>query len=585
MKAQLQKLIATALSSLQQEGILINCEADRIQIERTRDKRHGDFASNISMVLAKEARRNPRDLAELIVNHLPKHLWIEKVEIAGPGFINFTLTLSASQAVVSQILDQKEIFGRSNLGQDKHIHLEFVSANPTGPLHVGHGRGAAYGDTLARLLTAIGYKVHREYYVNDAGRQMDILTASLWLRYLELCGEPLPFPTSGYRGSYIRDIAQGLKAEKGNVFHRPVAEILAGLPLDAPAGDKEQYIDALIQKTKHLLGESDYRQIFNRGLSAILTDIREDLAEFGVTYHQWFSERSLMETGVIQQAVEQLRDSGYLYQQEGAWWFRSTDFGDEKDRVVVRENGQLTYFASDIAYHLNKLERGYSHLIDVWGADHHGYISRVKSSLQALSIDPQKLEIKLVQFAILYRGKERVQMSTRSGEFITLRELRHEVGKDAARFFYIMRSSEQHMDFDLELAKSQSNENPVYYIQYAYARITSVFRQLEERELTWDPAQGKAQLEQLNQSHERALLDRLPRYPEAVENAAIQRAPHLLAYYLLELARDFHIYYNAHIFLVDISKLRNARLALIAAVQQVIKNGLTLLGVSAPESM
>jgi arginyl-tRNA synthetase len=585
LKEQLRKLITVALSSLHQEGVLINYEADRIQVERTRDKRYGDFASNITMILAKEARQNPRDLAGLIVNRLPKHPWIEKIEIAGPGFINFTLTLAASQAVVSQILDQKEAFGCSNLGQGKPIHLEFVSANPTGPLHVGHGRGAAYGDALARLLSTVGYKVHREYYVNDAGRQMDILATSLWIRYLELCGETLPFPTNGYRGNYIRDIAQSLKAEKGDVFHHTAAETLAGLPPDAPAGDKEQYIDALIQRAKYLLGESDYQRIFAQGLNTILADICEDLADFGVTYDQWFSERSLTETGTVEQAVERLKDSGHLYQKEGAWWFRATDFGDEKDRVVVRENGQPTYFASDIAYHLNKLERGYPKIIDIWGADHHGYVPRVKSSLQALGVNPQQLEIRLVQFAILYRGKEKVQMSTRSGEFVTLRELRYEVGKDAARFFYVMRSSEQHMDFDLDLAKSQSNENPVYYIQYAHARIASVFRQLEERKLIWNSEQGRSQLERLHESHETALLDHLSRYLETVENAAIQGAPHLLAYYLLDLARDFHIYYNAHIFLVDAPKLRDARLALIAAVQQVIKNGLTLLGVSAPESM
>ncbi|QBQ53768.1 arginine--tRNA ligase [Nitrosococcus wardiae] len=585
MKEQLRKFIATALSSLQQEGVLPPWKVNEIQVKRTRDKRHGDFASNITMVLAKEARQKPRDLAELIVSRLPEHPWVEKVEIAGPGFINFTLAFPAFQAVVSQVLDQRENFGCSNLGQNKPIHLEFVSANPTGPLHVGHGRGAAYGDALARLLTTVGYKIHREYYVNDAGRQMDILAASVWLRYLELCGETLPFPANGYRGGYVRDIAQVLKTEEGDIFHCPGQEITAGLPPDAPTGDKEQYIDALIQKTKDLLGERGYRQIFDRGLNSILADIREDLAEFDVTYDEWFSERHLMETGAVEQAVERLKTSSHLYQKEGAWWFRSTDFGDEKDRVVIRENGQPTYFASDIAYHLNKLERGYPKIIDVWGADHHGYVQRVKSSLQALGADPQQLEIRLVQFAILYRGKEKVQMSTRSGEFVTLRELRQEVGKDAARFFYVIRSAEQHMDFDLELAKSQSNENPVYYVQYAHARISSVFRQLEERGLAWNPKQGREQLQQLNESHEIALLDRLSCYSEVVEDAATQSAPHLLAYYLMDLARDFHTYYNAHTFLVDTPELRNARLTLIAATQQVIKNGLTLLGVSAPEAM
>lgn len=585
LKEQLRKLIAAALSLLQQEGMLPSWDTDKIQVKRTRDKHHGDFACNIAMVLAKEARQKPQDLARLIVSRLPEHPWIEATHIAGPGFINFTLAPPAFQAVISQVLDQKEAFGCSHLGQGEPVHLEFVSANPTGPLHVGHGRGAAYGDALARLLAAVGYKVHREYYVNDAGRQMDILAASVWLRYLELCGETLPFPINGYQGNYVREIAQSLKAEEGDLLHCPAKEIVTGLPPDAPAGDKEQYIDALIQRAKSLLGENGYRQVFERGLNRILADIREDLAEFSVTYDEWFSERHLTENGAVEQAVEQLKAAGHLYQKEGAWWFRSTAFGDEKDRVVVRENGQSTYFASDIAYHLNKLKRGYSKLIDVWGADHHGYMQRVKSSLQALGADPQQLSIRLVQFAILYRGKEKVQMSTRSGEFVTLRELRQEVGKDAARFFYVMRSAEQHMDFDLELAKSQSNENPVYYVQYAHARISSVFRQLEERGWSWDSEQGREHLGKLNASHETALLDRLSCYPEVIEDAAAQNAPHLLAYYLLDLARDFHAYYNAHTFLVDTPALRDARLALIKATQQVMKNGLTLLGVSAPESM
>lgn len=585
MKDQLQELIATTLSFLLQEGLLGHWESQKIHIERTRDKRFGDFASNIALVLAKRASQEPRRLAELIVSHLPAHPWVEKVAIAGPGFINFTLALSAFQAVVPEVLNQGERFGCSNLGQGERLHLEFVSANPTGPLHVGHGRGAAYGDALARLLGAVGYNVHREYYVNDAGRQMDILATSIWLRYLELGGEALPFPANGYRGAYIRDIAQALQVEAGDSLCHRTEEVLAGLPADAPEGDGEKYIDALIQKAQQLLGENGYRQIFERGLNTILTDIREDLAEFNVTYDQWFSEYSLSEIGAVDHAVAQLKALGHLYEQEGAWWFRSTAFGDEKDRVVVRENGQPTYFASDIAYHLDKVGRGYSKITDIWGADHHGYIPRVKAVLEALNTDPQCLEIRLVQFATLYRGKERISMSTRSGEFVTLRELRQEVGKDAARFFYVMRGSEQHMDFDLELAKSQSNENPVYYVQYAHARIASVFRQLEERGLKWNPAQGREQLERLNESYEIALLERLSRYPEVIEGAASQSAPHLLAHFLLELAKDFHTYYNAHIFLVDDSELRDARLALVAATQQAIKNGLTLLGVSAPEAM
>ncbi len=585
MKEHLQKLIATALSSLPLGEVPTYGEPQKIPLERTRDKRFGDFASNIALQLAKKAAQEPRRLAELIVNRLPPHPWIEKVAIAGPGFINFTLTPSAFQAVIPAILEQREKFGCSCLRQKKRLHLEFVSANPTGPLHVGHGRGAAYGDALARLLNAAGYRVHCEYYVNDAGRQMDILATSIWLRYLELWGETLPFPASGYRGDYIRDIAKILQTEAGDRLRYRAEEVLAELPPDAPEGEGEKYIDALIQKAQRLLGKDNYRQVLERGLSTILADIREDLAEFNVSYDQWFSERSLNETGALEHTVAQLKASGHLYEKEGAWWFRSTDFGDEKDRVVIRDNGQPTYFASDIAYHLNKIERGYSKMMDIWGADHHGYTPRVKAALKALTVDPQCLEIRLVQFATLYRGKEKISMSTRSGEFVTLRELRQEVGKDAARFFYVMRGSEQHMDFDLELAKSQSSENPVYYVQYAYARIASVLRQLEERGLTWNPEQSGEWLRQLNESHEIALLDRLSRYPEVIEGAANQGAPHLLAHYLMDLAKDFHTYYNAHTFLVDDSQLRSARLALISATQQVIINGLTLLGVSAPEVM
>ncbi|ABA56569.1 arginyl-tRNA synthetase [Nitrosococcus oceani ATCC 19707] len=585
MKEHLWNLIADALSSLQQEGILSSWNKDKIQVQRTRDKSHGDFASNISMVLAKEARQKPQKLADLIVARLPEHPWVKKVDIAGPGFINFTLALPAFQAVVSQVLEQKESFGRCRTGHGKTVHLEFVSANPTGPLHVGHGRGAAYGDALARLLTAVGYQVHREYYVNDAGRQMDILAVSVWLRYLELCGETLPFPSNGYQGEYVRNIARSLKAGEEDLPHHSATEILAGLPADAPTGDREKYLDALIQKIKNLLGKNSYQKVFEQALNTILAGIREDLAKFGVTYDAWFSERHLTEMGAIEIAIERLKAAGHLYQKAGAWWFYATNFGDEKDRVVIRENGQPTYFASDIAYHLSKLEQGYHKIIDIWGADHHGYIPRIKASLQALGADLQQLDIQLVQFAILYRGKEKIQMSTRSGEFVTLRELCQEVGKDAARFFYVMRGAEQHMDFDLELAKSQSNENPVYYVQYAHARICSVFRQLKTREFVWNSEQGREHLGKLNEAHEVTLLDRLSCYSEVVESAAIQSAPHLLAYYLLDLARDFHTYYNAHTFLVDIPELRDARLALIAATRQVIKNGLTLLGVSAPESM
>lgn len=587
MKDQLKELIESALASLiTQQSLPADVSSADVQLERTKDRSHGDFASNIAMVLAKPAKMNPRQIATLIVDALPQHEMIEKVEIAGPGFINFSLSASSRQQVVADVLKKAGQFGLSNYGNGQKVQVEFVSANPTGPLHVGHGRGAAYGSVVSSLLKAVGFDVHREYYVNDAGRQMDILATSVWLRYLEKCGEQFTFPSNGYRGEYVLDIAETLKQQHGNTLFHTASLVFDGVPADEPqGGDKELHIDGLTQQAKNLLGADVYRQLFDLGLNAIRDDIRNDLAGFGAEYDEWFSERSLVESGVVDEAVEQLKAANMLYQQDGAWWFKSTDFGDEKDRVVVRDNGQATYFASDVAYHLNKFNRGFDQIIDIWGADHHGYITRVKASMEALNQDVSKLKVLLVQFAVLYRGKEKVGMSTRSGEFVTLRELRDEVGKDAARFFYVMRGADQHMDFDLELAKSQSNDNPVYYVQYAHARVCSVFRQLAERQMNWDEQTGIDNLSLLTEDHEQALFTMLSRYPEVVELAAITHTPHLLAHFLMDLARDFHTYYNAHQFMTDDIDLSQARLTLITAVRQVIANGLGLMGVSAPQSM
>lgn len=586
MKRHLEQLLRSALLGLQTGGALPNDLNFEIAIERTRDKRHGDFATNVALSLAKAARRNPHELAQQIVAALPASEQVSKVEIAGPGFINFHMSPAAFQGVVMEVLATGDRYGRSDLGQGQPVQVEFVSANPTGPLHVGHGRGAAYGAAVADLLEAVGYKVHREYYVNDAGRQMDILGTSVWLRYLELCGETIPFPTNGYKGDYVYDIAATLHREEKDAYRRPAAEVFRDVPPDEPAGgDKEEHIDALIARAKELLGPAAYRRVFDLGLYTILNDIRQDLEEFGVVYDQWFSERSLTENGAVDRAIERLKASGHMYEKDGALWFRSTDYGDEKDRVVVRENGQKTYFASDIAYHMDKLERGFTRVIDVWGADHHGYVPRVKAALAAIGDDPSKLDVLLVQFAILYRGGTKVQMSTRSGEFVTLRELREEVGNDAARFFYVMRKCEQHLDFDLDLAKSQSADNPVYYLQYAHARVCSVMRQLAEKGLERDEARGRANLHRLTEAHEQALMTSLSRYPEVLESAALSHEPHQIAHYLRELANDFHTYYNAHIFLVDDAALRDARLNLILATRQALRNGLKLLGVSAPEAM
>ncbi len=594
MKAHVYTLLAQALDQLRQDGLLPADAPADIPLERTRDRSHGDFASTIALALAKTARRPPRELAERIMAALPASDGVARVEIAGPGFINFFLTPNAYQAVVNTILDQGDAFGRSDLGAGRRVQVEFVSANPTGPLHVGHGRGAAFGATVANLLEAVGYQVHREYYVNDAGRQMNILATSIWLRYLEHCGERFRFPSNGYRGEYVHDIATRLYAERGGAYMVAAAQIFRNLPQDeirnengeiVTAGDKEAYIDALVERAQKLLGDHHYRYIFERGLNTILDDIRDDLREFGVVYDEWYSERTLAECGAVNKTINRLRDAGYVYEQDGALWFRSSAFGDEKDRVVERENGQTTYFASDIAYHLDKFERGFEWVIDIWGADHHGYVPRVKAALQAMGENPDKLGVLLVQFAILYRNGERVQMSTRSGEFVTLRELRQEVGNDAARFFYVMRKSEQHLDFDLDLAKSQSRDNPVYYIQYSYARVSSVLRQLCDKGLSRDEARGRAHLALLTEPHEETLLMALSRYPEVVETAALAHEPHQLAHYLRELATAFHAYYNEHRVLVPDDALRDVRLNLSLATRQVIKNGLKLLGVSAPEVM
>ena len=585
MKYLIESLVRDALAALPADLRGTDPSALAPTIERTRDPSHGDFATNAAMQLARVAKRKPRELAEALVAALPANELVAKVEIAGPGFINFHLSPAAYTRELERVLEQGDAYGRSRIGAGQRVMVEFVSANPTGPLHVGHGRHAAFGASLSNLLDAAGWSVHREYYINDAGRQMDILAASVWLRYLECFGEQFPFPSNGYRGDYLHPIADKLVEKAGRTLVRPAAEVFRDLPADAPAGDKDLYIDAVIERAKSLLGSDGFRLAFDLALADILADIRQDLEEFGVRYDRWFSERSLTDDGAIDHALDLLRRNGVVYAKDGAEWFRATDFGDEKDRVVVRENGAKTYFASDIAYHLNKCERGFEHLIDVLGSDHHGYVARVRAGLVAMGRAADCLEVRLMQFVTLYRGGEKVQMSTRSGEFVTLRELRREVGNDAARFFYVLRSNDQHLDFDLELATSRSNENPVYYIQYAHARVCSVFRQLREKGLEHDVARGRASLARLTEPHELALLASISRYPELIEQAAQQRAPHVLVHYLRELSNDFHTYYNAHQFLVEDAALRDARLALVTGLRQVIRNGLGLLGVSAPEAM
>ena len=568
LRTHFADLLRTAVATLTREAVTI-------VIERSKQAQHGDFACSVALQLAKSLRRSPREIATALITGLPASPYLEKAEVAGAGFINMFVRPEVKRAVVPHILSQAAEFGRGQPTVAESIHIEFVSANPTGPLHVGHGRGAAFGASLANVLETAGHKVTREYYVNDAGRQMDILAVSVWLRYLEICGVGVPFPPNAYQGDYVITMAQSVHARDGGRYARRELELAA-----CPNADPEQHLDSLIATAKRELA-ADYAGLHAYALGTQLEDCRSDLAEFGVQFDCWYSERSLFDSGKVERAVAALEADGHLYAKDGATWFRSTAFGDEKDRVVRRENGQFTYFASDIAYHLDKMDRGFNRMIDVWGADHHGYIPRVKGALKALCADPSRLEVAMVQFAVLYRNGSKVSMSTRAGEFVTLRELRHEVGNDAARFFYVLRKSDQHLDFDLDLAKSQSNDNPVYYVQYAHARVCSVLEQWGDDAASLsavDPAP-------LTSESEVALLARLAEYPAVVENAARELSPHLIAFYLRELAAEFHSYYNSVRMLVPEEPVKLARLALAVATRHVIHNGLALLGVSAPEKM
>ena len=583
IKTHLAELMCAALTSVAPDQA-----ETAILLERPKQSSHGDFSCNLAMQLARAMKRNPRELAQLLLAEIPHSPLVERVEIAGAGFINFHLTASAKRESVRAVLDQGDTFGRSTQGGGQKVQVEFVSANPTGPLHVGHGRGAAYGASLSNLLDFAGWDVTREYYVNDAGRQMDILAVSAWLRYLEQHGVAVPFPPNAYQGAYVREMAAAMSTAHGNRFVHPASEVLAatpGLPEaeradDAAKAQREAHLDALIANAKRLLGE-EWEYVHNHVLCEQLEDCRNDLGEFGVHFEVWFSEKSLFDTGLVERCVERLQKAGHIYEQNGARWFKSTDFGDEKDRVVQRDNGLYTYFASDIAYHLNKFERGFDRIINIWGADHHGYIPRVKGAMQALGLEAERLDIALVQFAVLYRDGQKAPMSTRSGEYVTLRTLREDVGNDACRFFYILRKSDQHLDFDLDLAKSQTNENPVYYIQYAHARVCSVLAQWEGDA----DALKAADLGRLDSPYEMAIAAKLGEFPEVVETAAKDLAPHLIAFYLKDLAAAFHSYYNAERILVDDPAIRDARAALAVAVRQVIRNGMVIIGVGCPQSM
>ncbi|MGQ0503534.1 MAG: arginine--tRNA ligase [Panacagrimonas sp.] len=593
MKSHLQALLVAALDSLSRSVGRDLALPSGFQIEATKDVRHGDFASNLALIVAKPLGKPPRAVAEMLLAHLPPSPQVTKVEIAGPGFLNFFLAPAAFQAVVGEVLRAGPAYGCDSSQAQGKILVEFVSANPTGPMHVGHGRGAAYGDSLANILAATGWDVHREYYINDAGRQVDILTVSVWIRYLQGFDAAVPFPRRGYPADYIGATSARLRATHGDAFRRDTASLLAGLPAEPTVpedaddktrallkGQQETYIDALIERARALLGDG-YAQIQQAGLHDQLQAIRATLDAFGVRFDQWYSEKSLVESGFARQAIERLRAGGHVYEQDGATWLRTSTFGDEKDRVLFKADGAATYFANDLAYHVDKLDRGFPILLDVWGADHHGYIARVRAAIEALTGRKDALRVQLMQFVTLSSGK----MGKRSGNFVTLQDLISEAGKDATRFFYLLRSHDQHLEFDIELARSQSNDNPVFYVQYAHARICSVFRQLAERGQKFDAATSQTALHRLTESHEKALLGLLRKYPETLAAAGSQYSPHLLAFYLRDLADGLHSYYNAHKFMVDDAELQAARLALIAATRQVLANGLGLLGVSAPESM
>ncbi len=613
MQTRLKRLIEQALQRLHDSGDIDLSQVTgkplagkslagellaEIPLERTRGGDHGDFASPIALSLARPLRRNPREIAESIVAQLAENEVLEKIEVAGAGYINFYLAQDAIRQTVVDVISAAQKYGYSDVATGVRTQVEFVSANPTGPLHVGHGRGAAFGAVLANVLEAAGHSVKREYYVNDAGRQMDILALSLWLRYLQAADKEIKFPANAYKGTYVTQMAEGLRNIHGQRFEFAASEVYAGIPDDGAKGGgdgdddaakakRETHIDALIEKAKSLLGVQDYKVVFDYALNEQVADIRGDLKSFGVEFDTWFSEQSLNDNQDIARVVDRLKQSGDIYDVQGTLWFRSSAYGDEKDRVVVRGNGQGTYFASDIAYLDNKFQRGFEHIIYVWGADHHGYVARLLAACKALGHPVQNVEILLVQFASLYRGGEKVQMSTRSGEFVTLRELREEVGTDAARFFYVMRRCQQHLDFDLDLARSQVSDNPVYYLQYAHARIASIIEQASRQELSIDMQAGLASLHLLSLDQEQQVMRSLSRFPEIIHAAAQSREPHQICFYLRELAADFHAYYTLRDMkiLCQDEHLRHARLVLCAAVRQVLANGLRLLGVSAPDKM
>jgi arginyl-tRNA synthetase len=560
----------------------LNIDELKINLQENNDKKHGDLASNIALILAKPLKKNPQEIANSIKDSFITDEEITKIEVAGPGFINFFLSTKTHSEVLNEISAKKELFGKSET-KNQNVLIEYVSSNPTGPLHVGHGRGAAFGSVLGALLKEAGFKVDEEYYVNDFGRQMNILAASLWLRYAQLLNESITMIENGYQGEYLISIAEKLKEDHSDKFYRNYDSIVELLKTEIQ--DDEIFTDSVVVAIQSAL-ENDFNFLRDFALQAILELIKRDLLDFGVEHNFWFSESSLYDikenqASQVDLAIEDLKSRGFVYEKEDALWFKSSEFGDDKDRVLKRGNGEYTYFASDVAYHSKKYDRGYDRVINIWGSDHHGYTPRVQAAMEATNRDPEKLEIVYIQFANLLRAGKKVTMSTRSGEFITLRELMDEVTTEAARFFYINRKADQHLDFDLDLAKDQSKDNPLYYIQYAHARICSVLKKSNAQIMDLE----RADLTLLDTEKEIEIQKTLNQYPALIERAAKSSEPHLLCYYLKDLSGLFHSYYNSEKFIIEDKKLMASRLFLLKGVKQVLVNGLSILGIKAPEEM
>ena len=581
MKEKIKESLRSIIIDLYGSSESIHDEFE-ISIQDNKENQYGDLASNVALVLAKPLKRNPKEIAEEIKGKFITDKEIVKVDVAGPGFINFFLSKESHGAILRDISIQKDKFGKFE-SNNKKVLIEYVSSNPTGPLHVGHGRGAVFGSVLSRLLKEAGFQVDEEYYVNDFGRQMNILSVSLWIRYAQIFDKNIKMLNNGYQGDYLIVIAQHLKKLRSDELFDDDDEIKSLLEYENE--DAEKHTDEVIDSIKSKLND-EFSYVRDFALREILELIKEDLLEFGVDHNKWFSESSLYESeshdlSKVDQSIDELSSKGFVYEKEGAIWFKSSELGDDKDRVLKRGNGEFTYFASDVAYHLDKYDRGYDRIINIWGSDHHGYLPRVKAAMEASEKNVEKLEVVFIQFANLIRAGKKVTMSTRSGEFITLKELIEEVTSEAARFFYINRKADQHLDFDLDLAKEQSKDNPLYYIQYAHARICSVLRKskAQEEELT------TSELGLLDSNKEIEIQKILKQYPPLIERAALASEPHLICYYLKDLACIFHSYYNTEKFIVEDQTLMNYRLFLLSGVKQVIHNGLTVLGINAPHEM